>query len=203
MNTLVLVSFIAGAVHVIAPDHWLPLSLLSWQRRWRQPSLWGAVLLSFGVHTAIGVLIYLAAKPLFLFLGKNYFSAFTFGLLILGTLLRNFTFNSQSDIMSIGTNSKWGLYRVGILLGPAESLLPILVKAELAEKTLAPVIGMYLAGSLIMALIFVNLGRALWERPLWLPRGISMVMDPKTMISVVSVAGGFALALTTFLRFIK
>ena len=62
---LLLLSAFAGAIHVLSPDHWMPASILAWQRGWKLSkvsSFAAGVLL---VHVALGFVVFFVLNQVF------------------------------------------------------------------------------------------------------------------------------------------
>lgn len=183
---------LAGAVHVLSPDHWLPASVLSWQRGWgvRKTTRFAfAVLLG---HVVLGALIFFVANPFIRHLGANVQMGIGLAWVALGLLFRMLRFSRIGEVLRGGPRSRWGMLTVMTLLGPCESIFPVLVKAGLLGIGYPAAIAAYLGGTLLVGGAFVVGARLLWDRPLWLPRGVSWAYRP---VSIFPVGAGMALGL--------
>src|SRR4051794_12181190 len=58
-DVIIVLSLLAGVLRVVAPDHWLPTSVLAWQKKWRTPATIGYALFAFSSHIAAGSLLFL------------------------------------------------------------------------------------------------------------------------------------------------
>ena len=92
MGSLLALSFIAGAVHVVAPDHWMPLSLVGWQKRWTGIRLGLVAASAYAVHAGLGFLIFIAARPLMAQLRGRDFLWAAIGFVVLCGGLRSLRF---------------------------------------------------------------------------------------------------------------
>lgn len=194
---LFMLSALAGGIHVMAPDHWVPVSILSWQRRWSplRAGLFAAVLLT--IHVLMGAGIYFifddqlrALNPAQLF---PYSLAFVVGLM----LLRVLRFSRIREVQRIGNHAWWGWFAVISLLGPCESIIPIFLKsASLGVGYLFPLVAFWL-GTVCAGVALTLSGRFVWNRPLWLIR----VFDwANQRVAILPIAAGVALGLKYLLR---
>lgn len=190
-------SAIAGAVHMIAPDHWLPASVLSWRRGWRAPRALALSFVAFGFHVVLGAGVYfLLASFLRGFTGS---ALFTFGVVLVFSVMaaRVFRFARIREVLGAETGSPWAVFVVVSLLGPAESLVPILVKSgQLGAGYLAPTMAFF-AGTLVSGMALVLGGRWLWNRPMGLPRGLLWAQSSGAVFPVIA---GLALGLGALMR---
>ena len=122
---------LAGAVHVLSPDHWLPASVLSWQRGWGARLSARFALSVLFVHVLLGAAIFFAALPLLRYLSPSVQMAIGLGWVALGLLVRMLRFSRIGEVLRGGPRSRWGMLTVLTLLGPCESIFPVLVKAGL------------------------------------------------------------------------
>ncbi|OFZ54803.1 MAG: hypothetical protein A2428_03500 [Bdellovibrionales bacterium RIFOXYC1_FULL_54_43] len=194
---LILLSAVAGAIHVLTPDHWLPSSVLSWQRGWRFPRIMGFTLFAFTLHVLAGFGIYFV---MFHFVSDippaNLFSVALI-LVILGTILRGLRFNRMREVVGVGPRSRWGIFAVLSLLGPCESIIPIFIKARqlgfgYMEPMAAFLLGTFLAGT--AAILFT---RVAWNLPHWFPRTMNWAHQ---RMATVPFLAGVALGLSFLMR---
>ena len=125
------VSAIAGVIHVMAPDHWLPASVLAWQRGWmlRKTALFSVAILCF--HICLGLAIYFAIGVLVSHFGPDRGFAVALAITLGAMFLRMVRFSRIRGIFrSTNSNAVWGILGVLSLLGPCESLIPILLKSR-------------------------------------------------------------------------
>jgi hypothetical protein len=168
---LVLVAFLIGAMHMLAPDHWVPLSLLSWQKGWSTRKTRSTTLQLLLSHLLLGLVFALVMAELAVGLGSSDLLIFSLVLVGAVTMVRVFRFSRLQEAFSSGPYSKRGVLAAWSLLGPAESLIPIVLRSnEVGAGYLTPFVA-YAAGTLLTGTWLVFWGRSLWNRPLILPRG--------------------------------
>jgi hypothetical protein len=194
---LFLLSAIAGAIHVMAPDHWVPASILSWQRRWNplRAALFSGAMLT--AHVLMGAGLYFVfddqlreLNPARLF---PYSLAFVVGLM----LLRMLRFSRIRDVQRVGNHAWWGWVAVLSLLGPCESIIPIFLKsASLGAGYLFPLLAFWV-GTVSAGVALTLSGRFVWNRPLWLIRAFDWANQ---RVAVLPIAAGVALGLRYLLR---
>ncbi|MCM2324214.1 MAG: hypothetical protein NDJ90_13230 [Oligoflexia bacterium] len=196
MHLFAILCALAGALHVIAPDHWVPASLLSWQRRWRLSRIAGFAALAFGLHVALGFLLfYLFGEAVWEMASSN---LLVFSLILVAGVaaIRAFRFQRIREVLASGGSGIWGVFMVFSLLGPCESLIPILIKSrQLGAGLLLPLVAFY-AGTLLAGGALIFFGKGLWNRPHWLPRGLYAGTQRLATVPVIAcVAVGLALLL--------
>lgn len=172
-NALILLSALAGAVHVLAPDHWLPASVHAWQRGW---SMRRTILLSVGAylaHLALGILLYFLFAPWLVRIHPQ--SLFVFSLLFVFLIMtvRYLRFSKIREVFR-GARSSWALLSVLLLLGPCECIIPVLAKAGRMGVGYPVAVAAFSLGTIVSGTALVVAGRLLWNKPLWLPRGFSL-----------------------------
>ncbi|MCM2277949.1 MAG: hypothetical protein NDJ89_07710 [Oligoflexia bacterium] len=178
---------LAGAFHVIAPDHWVPASLLSWQRGWRSGRAAAFAALAFAAHVALGFLIFLLLGRGIWDLASTNLLSFALVLVAGVAVIRAFRFRRIREVLSSGNNGVWGFFMVFSLLGPCESLIPILIKARsLGAGYVLPLLAFF-AGTALSGLLLVFSGRFFWNRPHWLPRGVHAANQRLATVPVVTV----------------
>jgi len=189
-------SALVGALHVLLPDHWVPTSILAWQRGWKLRTVASFAGLAFLIHVLLGFSFFLVFHDWIA--GRD---AGIWGLLALASILvlivalfRGQRFARMDEVFRAGHRSLWGVAAVLILLGPSESLIPIFLKANhLGMGYLLPAAA-FLTGTLFTGLLFILFGRAVWNRPMWIPRGVSWVERRGTVIPLA-----FTMAITVAL----
>jgi hypothetical protein len=194
---LVALSALAGAIHVAAPDHWVPASILSWQRRW---SLWATILfstLTLTIHLLLGVGLYFILRRAISEIDSSQW--FSYSLAFVGVMmgLRALRFSSIRDVQRLGPRSRWGLFAVPWLLGPCESMVPILIKSSSLGLGYWLPFGACLAGTLFTGTVLILSGQFAWNRPFWLTRGLDWVNQ---RMAVLPIAAGMGLGLRYLLR---
>jgi hypothetical protein len=186
-GTLLLLSLMAGSVHVLAPDHWVPASLLCWQRRWKPRAAVGFVLSSLLLHVASGFAIYLVLAPLLERIAVSRFFAFAVGLVVVGAGIRAMRFSRIRDVLGLGSNWLWAALTVASLLGPCESIIPIFLKArQLGMGYLEPFMA-FAAGTVLMGGAMIIGGGRIWNSPLHLTRSIRWANRPRSVVPIAAV----------------
>ncbi|OFZ81162.1 MAG: hypothetical protein A3K03_10675 [Bdellovibrionales bacterium RIFOXYD1_FULL_44_7] len=194
---MLVLSALAGAVHVLAPDHWLPASVLAWQRGWTFTKSSLFALFTFVIHLLAGVLIYFCFDSVLSGLQSTRLFAFSFILVFLVMTIRLLRFSRIKDIFRTGPRGLWAVFSVLSLIGPCESIIPILIKAKQMGIGYLLTILTFSLGTMIVGMASVVTGRYLWNRPLWLPRGISWSARGTAL---VPIAAGLAVGLSAILR---
>jgi hypothetical protein len=196
-SLIMALSAMAGAVQVLAPDHWLPLSVLAWQRGWTLVRSLVAAIFSLTLHLAAGVGVFFCLEKILLALESS--RLFTFSLvLVFGVLvLRVVRFSRINEVIRTGPASAWAFVSILSLLGPCEAIVPILAKGKLLGMGYLPVIIAFGAGTLLAGSVAVVLGRMAWNKPLYLPRGVQLGYRGTAL---VPLAAGLAVGLSVILR---
>ena len=191
-----LLSALAGAIHVLAPDHWVPASILSWQRRWRAPATALFSTAALVMHVMLGAALYFLLEERLHRLSDTHLLSYALTFVVAVMLVRGLRFSRIHDVQKQGS-SWWGMLGVVSLLGPCESIIPIFVKSSsLGVGYLLPLLA-FLAGTVGMGTVLVLGGKWLWNRPLWLPRAFGWVNQ---RLTVFPVAAGVVLGLRFLLR---
>jgi hypothetical protein len=197
MWVLVFLSALAGAIHVTAPDHWVPTSVLGWQRRWSpaRAALFTAFVLTF--HVLMGAGIYFAFDEPFRALDPARLFPYSLLMVVAVMLLRGFRFWRIRDVQRVGPNLWWGLVAVMSLLGPCESIIPIFLKsASLGIGYVVPLLA-FLAGTISMGVVLTLTGHFMWNRPHWLIRAFDWANQ---RLAILPITAGVALGLRYLLR---
>ena len=191
---LLILSFAVGAIHVIAPDHWIPTSVFAWQRRWNLLMLALFAALALLLHTVAGAGIYFLLQDPIKKLDSTTLFAFTMGWLALAAAIRAIRFSSAQNAIYSNSQPLWGIVSLLGILGPAESLLPILFRASHAgEGYLLPIV-CYLGGTWACGILLMAGGRYLWDRPLWFSRSAELAGRKLAAFPVATgLAVGYAL----------
>jgi hypothetical protein len=194
---LLMLSALAGAIHVLAPDHWVPTSILSWQRRWRpsRAALFAAVALSW--HVLLGAGIYFALDGELRRLGPGRVFPYSLGLVVAVMCLRGLRFTRLRDVQRMNVHAGWAYFAVLTFLGPCESIMPVFLKsASLGRGYLLPLAAFWL-GTVASGVGLVLVGRLIWNRPHWLIGAFDRL---NRRVAVLPVAAGVALGLRYLLR---
>ncbi len=188
---------LAGAIHVAAPDHWVPASILSWQRRWgrARSALFAAIALT--VHVLLGAGIYFAFDgPLRAFDPARLFPyslAFVFVVMV----LRGFRFSRIREVQRVGPHIGWAVLAVMSLLGPCESIIPVFLKSATLGVGYVLPLAAFLGGTVTAGVMLTLMGRLMWNRPHWLIRAFDWANQ---RVAVLPVAAAVALGLRFLLR---
>lgn len=158
-----------GMIQTLTPDRWSPLSLYTWQKKWSETKTFILTTFFMLLHIFLGVGLFLALSPLNLPLGALWLGVIAIAL---------YRFQHYEKIREVFWFSKdhglQALYRVFLLLGPCELLVPVLVKATQSDISLRQTVVVFTGGVLIAAWVAVFWGKTLWNRPaetvLWFER---------------------------------
>lgn len=186
-QALVILSALAGAAHVLAPDHWMPASVLAWQRRWNFFKMLGFALWTYALHIISGFLIFLLCIHFFRDIAADNLLGFSLVLMLGVTFFRARRFTEMKEIHRTAHRNRWAVLGVVSLLGPCESVIPIFIKADqLGVGFLLPFLAFFL-GTLIAGSVAIAFGRFAWNKPFWLPRGMNFAHQKMAAIPVVAV----------------
>lgn len=177
-------SFLLGAVHTLSPDHWVPISLQSWQKGWGAARTRGLAAQMYLLHVALGLLCALIIREWSAGLDEQGLMLFSLGLVAVGALIRFLRFPKLREVFLAGPQSKRGVLAAWSLLGPAESVIPLVLKAiQLGHGYLVPV-ACYALGTLVGGDLLIMWGRRIWNQPgavtqgwVWLQR-VSLFSRP-------------------------
>jgi len=195
---MILLTILAGALHVLSPDHWLPTSVLAWQKGWRPTK---TLIFSIGLffsHVLTGYFLYLLFKKWSD--GLDQLRLFYVSLLfvILVTLVRSVRLSKVKTVFRIGHQGIRGNFLAWSLLGPSEILVPIFVKSkDLGMGYLAP-FGAFLVGTGIAGTLLVLLSQSWWNRPFGLPLGVHWVFRRRAVLPALA---GVTVSLSLLLLF--
>jgi hypothetical protein len=182
---------------MVAPDHWMPLSLSSWQRRWGVSKTILLSLLALSFHLAFGFLLYLAIRPILLSFESRWLFPVSVALVIVAAALRSIRFNRIREVLRLGSNGLWSAVSVLSLLGPCESLIPVMVKGHhLGIGYLSAAIAFAL-GTVIAGVLVISMGRFIWNHPNRLNQIVCWALRRR---SAVPAALGVALGIIFILK---
>jgi hypothetical protein len=185
---ILLLSALAGAVHVLAPDHWIPLSLKSWKERWNPLKSLGISSAVFGLHVAVGFLIYLGLEHLVRLDSSHFFWAV--GIVCIAAAARSWRFSRLSEVLKPSAQPRDEWLRILLFVGPCESIVPIFLKARELGLGYLSVFGAFTLGTLIAGCFLVLVGPVFWNHPLRLShllRGPGQRKIALPVIAAVSV----------------
>jgi hypothetical protein len=194
---LVLLSAFAGAVHVMAPDHWVPASIHAWQRRWSIPRAIAFSVSVLTLHVLFGIGMYFALGDWLRALRPQQLFPFAIAVVLLMMAVRAIRYSRIQDVQRLGPHSHWGILAVVMLLGPCESILPVFIKASsLGVGYLLP-LGAFLAGTVVTGSVLVVSGRLAWNRPFWITRFFDRFNQ---RVALLPVAAACVLGMRLLLR---
>jgi hypothetical protein len=191
MIILVLSAF-AGALHIVAPDHWVPVSVLSWQRRWTKSRTIVISLLLLALHVLAGAGIYLLLHRFCLAVPSvsrwSVDRIFVMSLVLVAfcAAIRGSRFNRIGEVFRAGPHGAWGTLAVLSLLGPCEWMLPILIKAAQIGMGFFLPFAFFLGGTLLTGAVCVSLGQRIWNRPMLFSRSMEWIRRAKPIFPVAS-----------------
>jgi hypothetical protein len=188
---------LAGAVHLLAPDHWFPASILAWRRGWRLGRTLTFLLLAYSAHVALGAAVYFAFREFLTEIGSSRLLPFTIVLICVLGLARSIRFDRVEEIFRSDAGSPWRIWTVLALLGPSESLIPILIKSQQTGISTATTCLAFLGGTLASGAALAVMGRIVWDRPEALARWLSFL---RGRMAAAPVAGFLAVGLVFLLR---
>ncbi|MGK5086023.1 hypothetical protein WDW86_00555 [Bdellovibrionota bacterium FG-2] len=184
---ILFLSLLAGALHAVAPDRWMPTSLLVWKMKWNFGKTMGFAALALGFHVLLGVAVCFALGEIFFRMQPQDLFAFSIILVLLTALVRVWRFSRIREVMGARANSPWGVFAVISILGPAETVIPVLLKArESGLGFLLPALTFY-AGVLGTGLLLVFLGRRVWDRPFRLRFWTAWAQSKRVIFPVAGV----------------
>ena len=165
--------FLLGAAHMLSPDHWVPISIQAWQKSWNSQftSLIGVFTISF--HVFSGLVLFYIFQKFFLNLSPNGVIFFTILWIGFFTYLRAQRYSKLQTILWGGPTLVSKIFTLFIFIGPAESLIPVLIKAKMLPAALFPTLICFWAGSLASGIPLIVFGQLLTDRPLALPQQIA------------------------------
>jgi hypothetical protein len=198
--TLIIFAAFAGAIQMVAPDHWMPASLLSWQRGWR---LSRVMILSFIlslVHVASGFGLYLLLQPLLARVPESRLSAFTVLLIGIVGIIRALRFSPVRQVLQRSSRLGRGLRAVFTLLGPSEMIIPLLMKASMDQMDFGFPILIFFAATWLTGTVFISVARVYWNRPFALPRSLDWCQSRMAVYPWVAAASVGVIFLTSFIK---
>lgn len=166
-------AFLSGVVHVLAPDHWMPASILSWQRNWKRGQNLAFAAGIYFFHVLLGALLYWMFSPMFNWMSQQAIFGFALILIVASALVRLVRMGDIKSVILAGPRSRWGVLACYSLLGPCETLIPFLMKAKQLGVSIQLTVLVYFLGTILSGVLCMELGQKLWNRPLWLPRSLN------------------------------
>jgi hypothetical protein len=172
---LLAISFLLGAVHVLAPDHWVPLSLQVWQRSWDASRIRSVAAQFFLLHVLTGLLAALILSEWASSLGDDTLFGFSLAVVVGFAGFRFLRFSRLREAFLAGPQSKRGLLAAWSLLGPAESLIPVVLKSNQIGQGFWQPAAAYALGTLLAGTALVSIGRRIWNQPRLLAQAYAWV----------------------------
>lgn len=192
LEWMILFTGLAGAFHVLGPDHWLPTSVIAWQKRWKTSQTVLFSILAFFAHVLTGYLLFLLFQSVLGQLGLSDPFLIAAVLVLVMNLIRGFRFPRIQDVFQSGNKGVWGSFVAFSLLGPCEVVLPIFIKSkQMGIGYLIPFCA-FLAGTWVAGVCLVLGGKSLWSRPFWLPWSLRWALERRALLPVLA---GFCLSL--------
>lgn len=158
-------SFLLGAAHTLSPDHWVPLSLQSWQKGWGAARTRGLAVQLYLLHVLTGLLCALIIREWASGLDDRGLMVFSLGLVAVGAVIRFIRLPRLREVFLAGPQSRRGVLAAWSLLGPAESVIPLVLKAlQMGHGYVLPV-ACYTLGTLVGGDLLIMWGRRAWNQP--------------------------------------
>jgi hypothetical protein len=122
---------------------------------------------------------------------------FTIGLITLAAVVRSYRFSQVEGVIRSSSLSRWRLWTVIALLGPCESIIPILIKGQQMGMEPFRICAAFLGGTLVTGIALVLLSQRIWDQPIALARWVSVI---RGRVTPIPVAGAVAVGLVYFLK---
>jgi hypothetical protein len=167
--------------------------MVTWQRGWRASLAMGLALVAFLGHIGLGVGLYRLFQGPFNALAPDRLFAFAAILLISLMTVRLLAYRMLPRIFD-----RRSLMGALLLLGPCESLIPILIRAHQLGIDPRPVVAAFAAGTCLLGSSFLFFGHWACERPSWLPA--SLAGSQNATAGVVPALAGILVGLSALLR---
>jgi hypothetical protein len=197
-SALFFITALLAVFHMLSPDHWVPLSVLSWQRGLERREIVRTSALLVLAHLGLAVLIYGLLLPFVSGSGLDSRSVLRLGAVIVASVvvLRLRRFERMLEVFRGGNAGKGALLTVLSLMGPAESLVPLLLKARADGSSGLAVLALYGVLSVASLLVLTFGGHVFWNDPTKLARGLNLFLRPGFSVPVTAGLGlGLVLAL--------
>jgi hypothetical protein len=206
--SLIVFAALAGAIQMVAPDRWMPISVFAWQRGWTISRTSLMAFPMFFVHVLLGCALYLALQTPLSHVAEKNLAGFTFLLLGGFGLLRAVHFSRMGHV--IHRNPRWysqgqnkatrGWLPLLVFLGPSEMVLPVLMKARMDQMDPGFLLIIFLAATVVSGSFLVSYARLSWNRPSLLPRAVEWCNSKIAAYPVALSALVGMLLLTSFFR---
>ena len=182
---LAVLAALAAAAQALAPAHWVPASVMAWQRGWSVARSGFFAAIALMLHVLLGVAIFFIFEDTLVSIRGR------------ALAVRLVRFPRMNEVFRAGPNGAWSLVSVLWILGPCELIIPVLIKArQVGIGYLVPLVS-FGAATLVVGVATVVAGRIMWNKPLLLPRGISWGTEGRALLPVLA---GLAIGLGAMLR---
>jgi hypothetical protein len=205
--SLIVFAALVGAVQMVAPDHWMPISVYAWQRGWTIPKTTLFAFPLFLLHVLLGCALYLALQTPLSHVAEKNLAGFTFLLLGGFGLLRAVHFARMGHVihrnprwLSQGRKTVHGWWPLLFFLGPSEMVLPVLMKARMDHLEPTFLVLFFFAMTVVSGSVLVGWARLSWNRPSFLPRAVEWCNSRVAAYPVAVSALVGMLFLTSFFR---
>ena len=183
---IVLLAALAGGIHVFGMDHWLPVSVLAWQKGWRVSRTVIFSFIAFFSHVLTGYILYRVLRGGLIDLSDRTLSLVALVIMFILMLARELRFGKMLNLFRVGHQGVSGSFFALSILGPCEILLPFFIKINaLGVNAFVPFIA-FLGGTWVVGISLVLMGRRRCNRPIWLPLRLNFAQ--RQGISIPSVA---------------
>jgi hypothetical protein len=202
--SLIVFAALAGAVQMVAPDHWMPISVFAWQRGWTVSRTSLIAFPLFLLHVLLGCALYLILQTPLSHVSEKNLAGFTFLLLGGFGLLRAVHFARMGHV--IHRNPRWhnkasrGWLPLLFFLGPSEMVLPLLMKAHMDQMDPGFLLVVFFAATVVSGSMLVGWARLSWNRPSFLPRAVDWCNSKIAAYPVAISAAVGILLLSNFFR---
>jgi len=194
---LAVLAALAAAAQALAPAHWVPASVMAWQRGWSVARSGFFAAIALVLHVLLGVAIFFIFEDTLVSIRGRALAVFTLLLIGVALAVRLVRFPRMNEVFRAGPNGAWSLVSVLWILGPCELIIPVLIKArQVGIGYLVPLVS-FGAATLVVGVATVVAGRIMWNKPLLLPRGISWGTEGRALLPVLA---GLAIGLGAMLR---
>jgi hypothetical protein len=177
-----LLVFLLGAAHMLSPDHWMPVSIQAWQKSWSSKFTSSVSALVVSFHVLSGFILFFIFQKLFFLLNSNGLIYFTIAWIAVFTFVRSWRFSQLQMILWGAPKLSSKIFTLFAFIGPAESLIPVLIKSHMLPANILPTFFCFWLGSLASGVPLMIFGQLWTDRPMALPQ--EMVWAQKKLIAI-------------------
>lgn len=164
---------VIGALQFLSPDHWFPVSILSWRRGYGVRKTFFLALGVVALHLALGFgLAWLAQRFL---VPTDLVLQSSVALVLACVWLRAARFRDASTTLRGRTNLGAIWKRMIFWMGPSEALIPVLLHAKWSGVSIQHASLAFALGTFAFALPMILVARFAWNRTFSLPRSLGWV----------------------------